>query len=454
MSTIKIGNAQAFWGDRNDAAAALLAQQPDLDYITLDYLSEVSLSIMAAQREKDPNAGYARDFLEVIKSLIPFWKNGSKIKVVTNAGGLAPIQCALACKEILKQAGCGQLRIGVVSGDDVLAAIKSNASRPYYKNLETGESLVNHVAALVTANAYLGAKSITEALKLESNIVITGRTADPSLTVGPCVAYYGWSWNDYDKIAQATIAGHLIECGTQVCGGIATDWLEMPSPESMGFPFVEIEDNGRFVVTKPPQTGGRITIRTVKEQLLYEIGDPQAYLSPDATVSFLSINVSEVGVDRVAVSGAKGGPPPQTLKVSATYHDGFKAEAFLAIYGRQARQKAIRCGEMVLARNASAGYALERSSVECFGCGDLVPLASNRKEDSIECILRICVADHRIEALEYFTKQIAPLVTCGPQGTTGYTGGRAPIRSVFGYWPCLIPVEDVKPVVTCIEVGT
>lgn len=448
---LKIGNAQAFWGDSVDAAATLLRQQPDLDYITMDYLSEVSLSIMAVQKEKDGNTGYARDFVEVIDSLASFWRQGSKVKVISNAGGLDPKRCALACIEKLRQANCSHLIIGVVTGDDVLSIIRADPSRQTFENLESGESMLGRVAELATANAYLGAKPIVEALLAGADIVITGRVADPSLTVAPCVAHFGWEWNDHDRVAQATLAGHLIECGTQATGGISTDWLDIPDAVNMGFPFVEVEENGRFVITKPPLTGGRVDIKTVKEQLLYEIGNPEAYLSPDVTVSFLGVALHEDGQDRVAISGAKGHPPPSTLKVSATYRDGFKAEGLLAIFGRQARTKAHRCGEMVLQRVSQAGYALERSCVECIGGGDVVP-GIKKGAEPLECMLRICVADHRLEALECFSRQIAPLVTCGPQGTTGYTTGRPHIRPVFGYWPCLINAAEVTPHIELIEV--
>lgn len=445
---VKIANAQAFWGDRTDAAAALMEQQPDLDYITLDYLSEVSLSIMAVQREKDVNAGYARDFIDMISTLIPFWQRGSKVKIISNSGGLDPKRCALACMEKLCAANL-HLRIGVVSGDDVLSMIKVNPTRQCFDNLENGESICSRLADIATANAYLGAKPIVDALQQQADIVITGRVADPSLTVAPCVAEFGWNWTDYDRLAQATLAGHLIECGTQVTGGISTDWLQVPDITNIGFPFVEIEENGRFVITKPASTGGKVDLKTVKEQMLYEIGNPDAYLSPDVTLSLLNVTLNEEGKDRVAVDGAKGRPPPPTLKVSATYRDGYKAEGLLAIFGREAKTKARLCGEIVLQRVSQAGFNLERCHIECLGTGDVVPGVCT--SDPLECLLRICVADHRHEALECFSKQIAPLVTCGPQATTGYTSGRPHIRSVFGYWPCLIPATEVAPQIELLE---
>lgn len=454
-NTIKIANAAAFWGDRMEAASELLQQQPDLDYITLDYLSEVSLSIMAVQREKDSQAGYARDFIDVFKSLVPFWKQGSKVKVITNAGGLNPKQCAEACLNVL-QNELPSLKIAVVYGDDIVGIIKSDPSNPLFNNLETKAPVSTILDQLTTANAYLGAKPIVEALTLGADIVITGRIADPSMAVAPCVWHFGWASTDYHKIAQATVAGHLIECGTQVTGGISTQWLEIPDVNAIGFPIVEIDKEANVIVTKPENTGGAVTVDIVKEQLLYEIGDPHAYLSPDVTVSFLSLQLEPVEKNRVLVVGAQGRAPPGSYKVSATYRDGFRAEGMLAIFGRDCEKKAHRCGDIILSNMQQAGFNPKRHRIECLGGGDVVPGIvpfedSHASQQRLECLLRICIADPRLEVLEYFAKQLAPLVTCGPPGTTGYTTGRPHIRPVFGYWPCLIETARVVPKVELLE---
>lgn len=455
---IRIANTQAFWGDQIEASAQLLQQEPNIDYLTLDYLSEVSLSIMATQRAKDPRAGYAKDFLDVVKSLVPFWKGGSPVKIVTNAGGLSPKLCAEACADILKQAGIDLMRIAVIYGDDVLEIIKNDSLNPHFNNLETNQPISQVLNRLTTANAYLGAKSIAEALTLGADIVITGRIADPSMTVGPCVAHFGWHWTDYDKIAQATVAGHLIECGTQATGGISTKWLDVADLDSIGYPIVEVDKEANIIVTKSEKSGGLVTLDILKEQLLYEMGDPNAYLSPDVTVSILSLRLEQVGKDRILVSGSNGRPPPTSYKVSATYNDGYRAEAILAIFGRDCAKKARRCGEIILNKMQRAGYHPERYQIECLGCGDIVPgvvpFEENFefKKEKLECLLRICIADLRIEVLQYFSKQIAPLVTCGPQGTTGYTTGRPHIRPVFAYWPCLIDAREILPKTQSIEV--
>lgn len=440
---IKIGNAQAFWGDSPSAASRSLLQQPDLDYLTLDYLAEVSMSIMAIQREKNPALGYAKDFVDVVKSLIPFWKMGLKFKIVTNAGGLNPEGCAKACQEAIKEADLHRIKIGIVTGDDVLDRVKKDLKNPHFSNLDNGQSVRDIEKTIVTANAYLGAKSIADSLLAGADIVITGRTADPSLTVGPCVAHFGWSWTDFDQLAGATIAGHVIECGTQVTGGASTNWLEMKQHTNLGFPVVEVFENGSFVVTKPAQSDGVVSINTVKEQLLYEIGDPDCYLSPDVTVSFLSLSLQQQGPNRVLVTGAKGRKPTGTYKVSATYRDGFKTEGTLVIFGQDAVRKANLCGEILLKRMKDAGLTPDRSQIDYIGAGAVAKGVIPQRE-SLECVLRIALADHREGVLEFFSKELASLVTSGPQGVTGYTSGRPHIRAVYGYWPCLIEKSDVQ----------
>ncbi len=450
-SIVRIGNSQAFWGDRLTASASLLQQQPDLDYLTLDYLAEVSLSIMAIQKEMNPNEGYAKDFIETLRSLIPFWLEGYRFKIITNAGGLNPLACANECRKLLNAKGCNHLKIGVVDGDDVFHHLqKDEDANRVYKNLDTHEPLETIRSRLMTANAYLGAAPLIELLKAGADIVVTGRVADPSLTVAPCVVHHGWALDDYDKIAQATVAGHLIECGSQVTGGATTNWLthftSVSEAAKCGYPFVEVASDGTFIITKPELSGGRVDEQTVKEQLLYEIGDPASYLSPDATVSFLGLQLQHIDVNRIQVSGAQGRPPPSTYKVSATYADGYKAEAMLAIFGVDAALKAKLCGEIILHRVADAGFNLEKSHIECLGAGDVVGgVVPGFGKHSLECVLRIAVADSRREALECFSREIAPLITSGPQGISGYTTGRPHLKKVFGYWPCLIERSLVNP---------
>jgi hypothetical protein len=444
---LRIGNAQGFWGDQVDAPANLVRQAPDLDYLTLDYLSEVSMSIMAIQQEKDSTAGYARDFVDVVRSLVPFWKQGLPFRVITNAGGLNPEACADACLGVLGKSGLGEKKIGVVLGDNVLHQLKSDIHNPLFRNLDSGDPISKVHEDLTTATAYLGARPIVDALSGGADIVITGRCADPSLTVSACAYHYGWQWTNYRGLAGATIAGHLIECGTQVTGGISSNWLLLDRKAFIGFPIAEVEETGDCTITKPDGTDGIVDEQTVKEQLLYEIEDPENYLSPDVIVSFLNLELEETGKDRIRITGAAGRSPSEMLKISATFRDGFRAEGLLIIVGDEAVLKAKLCGEILRQRIQHAGYALEQTRIECLGSGDATLGLLSSRRDLKECVLRVCVKDHRREAVDRFTKEVASLVASGPQGVTGYTTGRPKVRPVFGFWPCLVRKADVPTTV-------
>ena len=447
---IRVGNAQAFWGDRPSAALELLAQEPALDYLTMDYLAEVSMSILALQRERDPNLGYAQDFVEVVRGLAEYWATGGKCRLIANAGGLNPVGCARSCIAALEKAGCRSMKVGVVRGDDVLAAIlMSDPTSNAFQNLDSGLSLDCVRDRLLTANAYLGCEGIVQALQAGADIVITGRVADPAMVVAPCVYAFGWETTDWERLAGATVAGHLLECGTHVTGGISTDWLDVPDPTHLGFPIAEINSDGSCVVTKSELSGGWVTTETVKEQLIYEIGDPDQYLSPDCTVSFLGIEVKSVGRNRVAVRGAQGRPRPETLKVSATYKDGFRAAGTLTVFGPQAVMKARRCGEIVLQRLREGGHVYRDSIVECLGNVESVPVinSAERSDALSEIVLRIAVESESKAAVEQFSREMIPLVTAGPQGTTGYAEGRPRVHGVIRYWPCLIESKRAQPLV-------
>ena len=451
---LRIGNAHGFWGDRLEAAAEMLAAEPELDFITLDFLAEVSLSLLAAERARDPAGGWPRDVQEVLRSLAPYWRGGGRCRFVANAGGLKPQACAEACRTTLAEAGCGHLRVAVVDGDDVLEQVlAAPADDPLMRNLDTSRPLADVRDKLLTANAYLGARGIAEAFDRGADVVITGRVADPSLTVGPCVHHFGWTWEDWDRLAAATVAGHLIECGTQVTGGISTDWLDTPEVERIGFPIVEIAEDGSLVVMKPRGSGGRVDEQTVKEQLLYEIGDPDAYLSPDATVSFLSLRVVDDGSDRVRVTGARGRPAPATYKVSATYRGGFRAQGELTVFGADAVAKARRAGEAVLARLRNDGVEFDEAVVECVGAGACHPATTPNAAVAklTETVLRIAVRSDSEAAVERFSRAMMSLVTAGPPGTTGYAAGRPRVQPMFRYWPCLMERERAAERVTELE---
>jgi Acyclic terpene utilisation family protein AtuA len=449
--TIKIANGAGFLGDNLDAPR-ILVEAAKVDYLTLEYLAELTMSILARQWEKDPALGYARDFLEVLKSLVPALRSQRQLKIVTNAGGANPVACAKAAGNILSEAGMPDVRIGVVTGDDVRPEIvrqeifidPSVNSRTVcrFENLDTGQPLAELQARIASANAYLGARPIVDALADGAQIVITGRVADASLTVGPAMYEFRRTWDDWNFLAGASVAGHLIECGAQVTGGLYRHWQNLNLAE-VGYPIAEISGDGSCVISKPAGSGGVVNRHTVAEQLVYEIGDPARYLTPDVVVDFTSVDVEQIGPDRVRVHGATGQAPTDTYKVSVAYDAGYTASGQLVVYGQDCVGKARACGEMILQRVERAGFKLEHTLVECLGASDAVPSEIPPSPfpllPLLEVVLRVSVHDSRREAVERFSKEFAPLITSGPPGLAGYAAGRPPVRLRYAYWPTLIP---------------
>ena len=445
---LRIANGAGFLGDNVDAPRRVV-ERAEVDYLTLEYLAELTLSILARLRQKDPAAGYAGDFIDVLGSLCPALLAQPRLKIVTNAGGMNPPSCARAAAKLLVGAGLGETSLGIVSGDDLLPRIdefKSAGCR--FENLDTGHVIEELTSPIVSANAYLGANPITQVLGQQARIVITGRVADASLTVGPAMHEFGWGWNDWNLLAGASVAGHLIECGAQATGGLYRHW-ESLELANVGYPVAELGKDGACVITKPAGTGGSVTRATVIEQLVYEIGDPAHYLTPDVDVDFTTVEVEQVAADRVAVRGATGRPATQTYKVSLAYHDGYTASGQLLVYGRDCVSKARACGQIVLKRVEQAGFGLRRALIETLGAGDAVPGQHQAPADLREVMLRITVEDPRREAVERFSKEFAPLITSGPPGIAGYASGRPAVRPMFAYWPTLVPKSFVEP---CVEV--
>jgi Acyclic terpene utilisation family protein AtuA len=450
MKRVRIGNGCGFWGDNLDAPI-LLAEGGRLDYLTLEYLAELTMSILAHQKQRDPQAGYATDFLDVLERLAPILKAQPGLKVITNAGGMNPASCAAKARTLLDKAGLAERKIGVVSGDDLMPRLDALIAEGHpLTNLDTGEPISTVRPRLVSANAYLGARPIVEALRQGASIVITGRVADASLTLAPAVHELGWKWDDWNRLCAGTVAGHLIECGAQATGGLWINWREAPDLANVGYPIAEIDEDGTLYITKPKGSGGAVNVETVSEQLLYEVGDPAAYLTPDVVADFTTVTLREVVRDMVQVAGARGKPATDSYKVSCAYRDGWTASGMLLIYGHDAPDKALRCGEMVLGRLSRAGIDLDGSNVETLGAGECVSVDSIKAIPS-EVVLRITVRDHRREAVERFTKELAPLVTSGPPGVTGYTTGRPPVREVFAYWPALIAKAALAADVHVVE---
>jgi hypothetical protein len=437
MKTIRIGNGCGFWGDSLDAPIRL-AQRGQLDYLTLEYLAELTMSILARQKQRDPDAGYAGDFLDVLQRLTPTLQQQPQLKIITNAGGMNPLACAHRAQEILHKAGLTR-RIAVISGDDLLPRLDALLRTNSFANLDTGELLATVRPRVVSANAYLGAQPIADALAQAADIVITGRVADVSLTVGPALHEYGWPTDDWDRLSSASIAGHLIECGAQVCGGLWCNWREVGDWSDIGYPYVDLAEDGTFIITS--DAGPGVNRETLIEQLLYEVGDPRRYLTPDVVADFTSVAVQTVDGRTLRISGAKGVAATQTYKVSIAYRDGYMASGTLVIAGPDAVAKARLSGETLLQR---IGLAFDRSNIECLGAGACAPGILAATEPS-EVVLRVTVHDRRKDSVERFAKEFAPLVTSGPPGVTGYTTGRPAVREVFAYWPALIDKSVVEP---------
>lgn len=437
--TIRIGNGAGFWGDNLDAPF-FLARDGDLDVLTLEYLAELTLAILCHLRAKDPAAGYVTDFPELLERLSPILRDRGEMRVVTNAGGLNPTSCARRCAGVLEKAGQGGLPVGVVTGDEVLATIpRWVAEGVDLAHLETGEPISAVASRLVSANVYLGARPIADALSSGARIVLTGRVADASLTLGPAAAHFGWDWQDWGRLAGASVAGHIIECGAQATGGLWHRWDEVEDLARVGYPIAEVSDDGSSVITKPEGSGGLVSRGTVAEQLVYEIDDPSRYRTPDVDVDLTTLTLDEPGPDRVAVRGASGKPPGDHLKVAAVYRDGWTASGLLAVAGRGAEAKAHAAGWIVLERVRRAGFELADSLVECLGAGDVVPGLLRPEAPPFEVVLRVTVRDPDRAAVERFCREFAPLVTSGPSGIAGYATGRPSPRPAFGYWPTLVP---------------
>jgi hypothetical protein len=445
LDRVRIGNGCGFWGDNLDAPV-ILAERGRLDYLTLEYLAELTMSILALQKERDPQAGFATDFLDVLERLGPVLRDQPGLRIVTNAGGMNPAACAAKARAILDRAGLADRPIAVVSGDDLLPRLDQLlAEGQTLANLDTGTPLAAVRSRVVSANAYLGARRIAAGLKAGASIVITGRVADASLTLGPAVHEFGWDWADWNRLAAASVAGHLVECGAQCTGGLWCNWQEAPDLDQVGYPIADIQPDGTFGITKPPGTGGAVNRETIAEQLLYEVGDPEAYLTPDVTVDFTGLTLAETGPDYVQVAGGRGKPAPDSYKVSIAYRDGFTASGMLVVFGPHAPAKARSCGDIIFQRLRRAGIELERTNIECLGAGDLVPGVIAPGAEPPEVVLRVTAHDSRRAAVERFAKEFAPLVTSGPPGVTGYATGRPPVREVFAYWPTLVTKSIVCP---------
>jgi hypothetical protein len=443
---IRIANGQGFWGDWLEAPVRLVEQGP-IDYLALDYLAEITMSILQKQKQNDPNLGYARDFPPLIARIAPRIRD-RKIKVVANAGGVNPVACA---REVLRLAP--GLKVAVVLGDDVFARLDEFAAKGYeMRDMDTGQPLAGIRDCILSANAYIGAFPLAEALATGADIVIAGRSTDTALTLGPMVHAFGWSPTDYDRLAAGTIAGHIIECGAQCSGGnCQVDWTAIPGMADIGYPIVEAEPDGSFRVTKHAGTGGRISSHTVKEQLLYELGDPANYITPDCIADFTSIRLADAGPDCVQVSGIRGGPRTPYLKLSISFADGWKATGTLVYSWPEALEKARAADAVVRRRLEQLGLSFEEIYTEFFGVNACHGPAAPPNADPPEVQLRIGVRGRDRKAVDRFTRELIPLVLNGPPGATGFGEGRPAVREIVAYWSALIPREEIVTRVEVIE---
>jgi hypothetical protein len=454
MRTVRIGNGQGFWGDNVDAPVELLRGGP-IDYIGMDYLAEVTLSIMMRQKLKDPRRGYATDFINFVRRVLPEVL-ARNIRILTNAGGLNPRACRERIFEVARKLGVSGLRVGVVEGDDIHARLREliAAGHPL-ANMDSGEPLAPHVDQVMSANAYLGARPVVEALAQGAHIVLCGRITDTALALAPMIHEFGWSPEEWDRLAAGTIAGHILECGAQCTGGNFSRWWEVPDLWNVGYPLVEAREDGTFVVTKQPGTGGMVTVETVGEQLLYEMSNPTAYLTPDCTADFTSIRLRDAGPDRVEVHGITGGPKTPFLKISGSYLAGYKAAGQVTLSGPRAADKARLAADIVWKRLERAGviFPPEQRVTELLGTGACLPGILPDAEPP-EVVLRLAVRDADSRKVERFGQEIAPLITAGPPGVTGFAGGRPKPQEIVAYWPALLPREEVESrlVVTVEEV--
>jgi hypothetical protein len=436
---IRIANGQGFWGDWLEAPVRLVDQGP-IDFLVLDYLAEVTMSILQKQKQEDPALGYARDFPPLIGRLARKLRDRD-IKVVANAGGVNPAACAHA---VLKAAP--GIKVAIVHGDDVFERIDEFLHKGYeMRDMDTGQPISTIRGRILSANAYIGAFPLSEALDTGADVVIAGRSTDTALTLAPMVHRFKWKPDDWDKHAAGTIAGHIIECGAQCSGGnCQVDWEQIPDMADVGYPIVEAEPDGSFTVTKHPNTGGRVDADTVKEQLLYELGDPKRYITPDCTADFTSIRLADTGLNRVHVTGIRGGPRTPTLKLSISYANGWKAIGTLVYSWPQAVEKARAADRIVRQRLAMAGLAFEEIYTEFFGLNACHGPAAPPNPDPPEIQLRIGVRGQDRKAVDRFTRELIPLVLNGPPGATGFGEGRPPVREIVAYWSALIPREEIS----------
>ena len=450
---VRVAGGQGFWGDLLTAPVEQV-RGGQIDYLMLDYLAEVTMSILQKQKLRDANAGYARDFIALMREILPDCIERN-IKVTANAGGVNVKGCADAVREVAKELNLsGKFKIGIITGDDILPRLDEFLEKGVaINNMDTGEPLAAIRDKVQSANVYLGAKPLVDALDQGANIIIGGRVTDTGLTLAPLMHEFGWTFNDWDKVAAGTIAGHIIECGAQCSGGNCQyDWQNIPDLANIGFPIVEASPSGEFIVTKHENTGGRVNVQSVKEQLLYEMGDPKSYITPDVVADFTTINLEADGDNRVRVFGIKGNPNTDSYKISIAYSAGWKAVGTLVYSYPNAYEKAQAADQILRARLEKLGLKFDVILTEFVGVSATHGhLAGAPPPDIPEVQLRVGVRGGSKADVERFTKEIAPLILTGPPAVTGFAGGRPKTEEIMAYFPALIPKNLIEPKVEVVE---
>jgi hypothetical protein len=442
-SSIRIGCASAFWGD-TETAAKQLVDKGQIDYLVFDYLAEITMSIMAGQKMKDPNAGYASDFVKTVMAPLLSDIKHKKIKVISNAGGVNPQACVTALQAIIDQAGI-DLKVAIVDGDNILPN-KKIYEESGVTEMYTGEPIPK---MLLSMNAYLGAPAVCSALEQGADIIVTGRVVDSAVVLGALVHEFSWSWDDFDKLAQGALAGHIIECGAHCTGGNFTDWESIAEGfDDMGFPIAEVNIDSSFIITKPENTGGAVTKATVSEQLVYEIGNPHAYMLPDVICDFSRAQLSQISTNKVSVVGAKGLPPTDFYKVSSTWPDGVKCTVTFLLAGMDAPKKAQAVADAIIKKTSRM---LEEKGLKPFSQVDIELLGTEatygeqaRRSDTREVVVKIAVASADKKSLVLFSKEIAQAATGMAPGITGIVGGRPTVWPKIRLFSCLVPKDSIE----------
>jgi hypothetical protein len=442
---IRIASGQGYWGDWLEAPKLQVTSGP-IDYLVMDYLAEITMSILQKQKSREPQLGYAKDFIPLMGDLLPSLIEGN-VKVIANAGGVNPLSCARVLRDVADSQGIQNLKIAAVYGDDILEDLHTLTDDfTELENMDTGAHLSTIADRICSANVYFGAEPIVKALKMGAQIIVCGRVTDTGITLGPMIYEFGWSSSDWDKLAAGVVGGHINECGAQSSGGnFLAGWEDVPDMDIIGFPIVEAYSNGDLIITKHESLGGMIDERTIKEQLLYELGDPRDYITPDVIADFTTIQLENIGKNRVGVKNIRGRPATNTYKVSISYTDGYTCIGGLTYVWPQALEKAKKADEILRKRLARLGLQFEEIHTEFIGFNAGHGPLSPPVDEPNEVMLSIGVRGNNKADLERFSREIIPLVLTGPPTVTGFGGGRPHVREIYAYWPALIAKDKVNP---------